>query len=312
MNTPDAGWFKLRLKSALANTEEDIDRNIEFTLKTNYKRYQDLIGTQSGAVSIVGSGPSLKENWKKLRDSKTDIVACNAACQFLLERGVVPKYMFCFDADPLIYEFFTKHPDVTYLIASRVPPKTWELLEGCNVYVWHAGGDKNIESLLQKHGKVDENAEPMVTGGSAAVTRCIHLVEPLGYKSIHIWGADSSFDEDNTHIRKSTTVERRIRIQADKRVFETAPWMAQQIEDFKILVPALTSFHKIDVVVHGDGLLPHIARAMTKPGCEEYKNIPSGRLMVEDGEPYLKRFVREVIWEAIEWNRKAKQLWQYI
>lgn len=295
--TPDTevGWVKLRLKSALANSVEDIDRNIEFALKRDYKRYQDLIGTQSGAVSIVGSGPSLKKNWEKLRDSGTDILACNAAFQFLLERGVVPKYMFCFDADPLIYEFFTKHPDVTYLIASRVPPKTWDLLEGCNVYVWHAGGDNHIESLLDQHGKM----EPMVTGGSAAVTRAMHLVQPLGYDHIHLWGADSSFSREDTHIRQSTTVERRTHVLLNKRAFETSLWMAQQAEDFKAMVPSFTNVYGIPITVHGDGLIPHLARTMTKPGCAEYDSMKHPRLLrVADGEPAWQMWVRDFVWNV--------------
>jgi uncharacterized Rossmann fold enzyme len=305
MNSPGAAWLKLRLQSSLANSDEDIDRNVEFTLNRNYTRFQDLFDTQSGAVAIVGSGPSLKKNWKKLRDFKGDIVACNAACQFLLERDIVPKYMFCFDADPLIFEFFTKHPDVTYLIASRVPPKTWELLEGCKVVVWHAGGDTNIEKLLQKHGRVDAKAECMVTGGSAAVTRCMHLVQPLGYKEIHLWGADSSFTETDTHIRQSTTLERRIQVKLNGREFETAPWMAQQVEDFKILVPAFTTFYGIRIVVHGDGLLPYVARTMTRPGCAEYEGIPRGLLRTEGGEPLWKLWLRE-------WQSKASNFWKLI
>ena len=305
MNAPDAVWLKLKMQSALANSVEDIDRNIEYTLQRKYTPFTEFLGTQSGAISIVGSGPSLKRNWKKLRDSGTDIIACNAACQFLLERGVVPKWMFCFDADPLIYEFFTPHKDITYLIASRVPPKTWDLLEGCKVVVWHSAGDEHIEELLIKHGKVGENAEPMVTGGSAAVTRCMHLVQPLGYKEVHLWGADSSFIQKDTHIRQSTTVERTMPLLTNKRVFETAPWMAQQVEDFKILVPAFTKFYGIRITVHGDGLLPHVARTMTKTGCAEYETIPKGLLKVEGGEPWWRIFARE-----FKWNLSI--LWQHI
>jgi hypothetical protein len=292
MGAPDRAWMPLRLRTALANSVEDIDRNIEHSLTQSYTPFQEILNTQSGAVSVVGSGPSLKKNWKKLRDSGTDIVACNAACQFLLERGVVPKYMFCFDADPLIYEFFTKHPDITYLIASRVPPKTWELLEGCKVVCWHSAGDKNIESILNSHNRM----EPMIAGGTAAVTRAMYLVQNLGYKEINVWGADSSFDGEDTHIRKSTTLERRILVNANKRVFETAPWMAQQIEDFKVLVPILTKHCGIRVIVHGDGLLQHIARAMTNPGCKEYEQVPFGRLRVRNGEWFLKIFMREIAW----------------
>lgn len=279
MNAPDAAWIKLKMKSALANSVEDIDRNIEFSLKQKYTRFQDILGSESGAVAVVGSGPSLKENWKDLRDSGVPILACNAACQFLLERGVTPKYMFCFDADPLTHEFFTPgtlSKDTTYLIASRISTKVWEMLEGYKVVCWHSAGDKNIQTILEKHGLM----EPMITGGSAAVTRAMILVQPIGFKEIHLWGADSSFSREDTHIRQSTTVERRIKIMVNKREFETAPWMCQQAEDFKILVPNFQRLYGMKVIVHGDGLIPHLASTM---GLE-----------VHNGEPKYKHVYRSV------------------
>jgi hypothetical protein len=206
---------------------------------------------------VVGSGPSLKENWQRLRDMDTDIIACNAACQFLLDKGIVPKYMFCFDADPLMLEFITPHPDITYLMGSRCPPKAFELLEGCKVVLWHAHGDENIEKLLQKYKKM----EPMVAGGSAAVTRAMTLAHALGYREIHLWGVDSSFKNGDTHIRKSTTEERKIHILLNGRTFLTAPWMCVQANDFKILAHQLTSLG-VRLIIHGDGLIPHLAKAM--------------------------------------------------
>ena len=134
-------WVPLNMEPKLANTVEDIDRNIEHALQRNDTPFPALVGTRSGAVSVVGSGPSLKKNWHKLRDFDGDIVACNAACQFLLEKGIVPQYMFCFDADPLMLEFITPHPDITYLIGSRCPPKAFEMLDGCKIVRWHAGGE---------------------------------------------------------------------------------------------------------------------------------------------------------------------------
>ena len=150
------------------------------------------------------------------------IIACNAACQFLLERGVIPQYMFCFDADPLMMEFITPHPDITYLIGSRCPPQTFELLKDCKVVIWHAGGDENIEKLLQKHGKFQE---PMVAGGTAAVTRSMLLAKAIGWNEIHLWGCDSSYSEGDTHSRKSTTEEKGMRVMVNKKQFLCSPWM---------------------------------------------------------------------------------------
>lgn len=286
---PTMGWLPLVVEGALANTVDDISRNIEHALGLDYIPFTELIGKKSGAVAIVGSGPSLKANWRMLQDFDGDIIACNAACQFLLEKGVVPQYMMCFDADPLVLEFFTPHADITYLIASRCVPKVFELLKDCRIVVWHASGDERMRDLLEKHDVM----EPMVIGGSAAVTRAMILALPMGYRNIHLFGADSSFAEGETHIRKSTTVERRMAVKCNGRVFEVAPWMTIQVEDLKKLTPLLRRL-QIKVHVHGDGLLPHVAKEL---GFRtDYENAVQQRIRL------LKR----------DWTHKARILWQHI
>lgn len=279
-------WLPLKIFPMLSNTTEDIDANIASCLSRKYLRHVDLVGTQSGAVSVVGSGPSLKANWRRLLKFKGDIIACNAAYQFLLERGITPKYMFCFDADPLMLEFITPHPDVKFLIGSRCPPKTFDLLKDCEVYVWHAAGDTNIEALLQKAGKFDE---PMVIGGTAAITRSMVLAQTLGYSDVHLWGADSSFLATDTHIRQSTTKEKHSFVSIGGRAFETAPWMAQQLEDFKLLAPQLSGMG-IRFHVHGDGALPQVAASMGYS-----VDLPLA----------VRQFVRTWLW-------RARTLWSHI
>ena len=252
-----AEWVRLKVHSHLANTVEDIDRNIEAALDLNLPPLQSVMGKEQGTVSVVGSGPSLKANWRSLKRMRGDIVACNASCQFLLERGIVPKYMMCFDADPLMLEFITPHPDITYLLSSRCPPKAFKMLKDCKVVCWHAGGDEHIEDILVRRRRM----EPLVKGGTAAITRAMILVLPMGYTDIHLWGADSSFSKGETHIRQSTTLEKRMMVSVAGRAFECAPWMAQQAEDFKVLAPIMAG-HKASLTVHGDGLIPQIAASM--------------------------------------------------
>ena len=251
-------WMPLNMQGVLANSCEDISRNIEGALDRDYTPFNDLIGSRSGAVAIVGSGPSLKANWHELRAFKGEIIACNAACQFLLEKGITPQYMFCFDADPLILEFFTPHKEITYLLASRCPPQAFDAVKDCKIVVWHAAGDERIREILETR-KINE---PMVTGGSAAVTRAMMLAMPMGYNEVHVYGGDSSFGaEGDTHIRKSTTVEKRIAVKCNGRVFEVAPWMTMQINDLEKLAP-LIRWTKIRMHFHGDGLLQHVARSL--------------------------------------------------
>jgi len=256
---PNMAWMPLKLESKLANTDDDIARNIKHALTLEYTSFQQLVGKSKGAVAVVGSGPSLKANWQKLRAFRGDIIACNAACQFLLGKGITPKYMFCFDADPLMLEFMTPHPDITYLLASRCPPKAFELIAGCKLVIWHAGGDTHLERLLQEAGKF---TEPMVSGGTAAITRSMVLAQAMGYMDIHLWGADSSFSNGDTHIRQSTTLERRMFVSAGGREFETAPWMVRQVEDFKVLAPRYRDLFGTRFFVHGDGLMPQVAASL--------------------------------------------------
>lgn len=280
-------WYPLAVKGVLANTVDDIARNIEHALGLDYIPFTDLVGSKTGAVAVVGSGPSLKTTWQELRAFKGDIIACNAACQFLLEKGITPTYMFCFDADKLVLEFFTNPcKDVTYLLASRCVPQAFEMLSGCRVVLWHAAGDERIRDILEARRIM----EPMIIGGSAAVTRALVLAMPMGYKDIHVYGGDSSFANGDTHIRQSTTVEKRMAVKCNGRVFETAPWMTIQVEDLKSLV------HVIKLVgarlhFHGDGLLQWVARELG---------------FRTDYENAIQQFFREA---AAFWTRRAKVLW---
>ena len=250
-------WLPLTMQGVLANSCEDISRNIEHALTLDYIPFNDLVGTRSGAVAIVGSGPSLKANWHELRAFKGDIIACNASCQFLLEKGITPQYMFCFDADPLVLEFFTPHKDITYLLGSRCVPEAFKMLDGCRIVVWHAAGDDRIREILEKR----QVNEPMITGGSAAVTRAMMMAMPMGYTDIHIYGGDSSFADGDTQIRKSTTVEKRMAVKCNGRVFEVAPWMTMQVSDLEKLAPLIKRLG-IRMHFHGDGLLQYVARTL--------------------------------------------------
>ena len=277
-------WQELKLQSLLANTNEEIDANINSALDRKLPPFQTLMGKSDGAVAIVGNGPSLKENWRELLRFKGDILACNGAFAFLLEKGIKPKFMFCFEAHDMALDFIKPVQGVTYLLASRCPPKAYDLLAGCPIVCWHAAGDHHIRDILEAR----RIAEPMVTGGTAAVTRAMNFVPSMGYKDIHIWGGDSSHLDGATHARKGPATEKPMRVQVNKREFVTSAWMAVQVEDFKILAPMLLNTLGLGLHVHGDGLLPHVAMSM---GCRT------------DIYPRVKQFARE-------WKWKARSLWQ--
>lgn len=238
----------------IVETNERIDNNIRATLEKPYKPFMSIAMQHFLPVcSIVGSAPSVEWSWRYARG---DIIACNAAHDLLVRNKVTPKYAMLWDPVAVVEEFVTPHDDVTYLVASRCHRGVFKRLEKHKVVVWHADGDPNILSLLEQYRKM----EPIVMGGSTAVMRSCFLAVAMGYHDLHLFGVDSSSD-GGTHFKKSVVTEEYMDINCLGRWFRTTSWLAVQAEDFKKIVPYLRLLG-VKFTIYGDGLIPHIAKAM--------------------------------------------------
>ena len=244
-------------------TQEESETNIAASFSRGYEPFalHNLLDMKGNgrAVHICGAGPSIEDTFRSIPAGE-DIIAANSAIPFLLDHGVVPRYAMIWDASPLLEKFAVPHPDITYLIASRCDTGVFKRLAGCNVIVWHAGGDYEVEQVLVQAGKLNE---PMVNGGSAAVTRGLYLAYAMGYRGMHLHGADSSYRGDQTHVRGSLVPEKRLRVVCHRQWFDTTPEWAAQVEEFKCIFPAFREMG-VPIVAHGDGLLPHVCRALNE------------------------------------------------
>lgn len=253
----------LQLVRSVCETPENVLRNIARTLSHPYVRFNELMNTCSGSVSVCGSGPSFEREYPYVVG---DILACNGAHDFLIERGVIPRFAVFFDAAELMDGFIRRpHSDVTYLIASRCHESVFKRLEGYNVVVWHCMGDSGLLELLQD----GEKMEPAIHGGSAAVGRGMVVAHELGYRDCHLFGTDSSFDGDRHHIGAALVPENAIEVCAiyngeRGKWYHSTAWMAGQVEDFMDAAPQLKK-KGFDITVHGTGLLPDMARLMGVP-----------------------------------------------
>lgn len=241
-------------------TEEEMNGNVEATLARGYTPINEYLDAYSGSVSIVGAAPSIRNTYMELQG---DVMTCNSALGFLLECGIVPKFQMMWDAHQLVSTFAIPHPDITYLVGARCHPDVFKRLEGCKVVVWHAGGDHNISEFLGKRGI----NEPMINGGSAAVTRAMYLVYALGYRDLHIFGADSSYSEEgDTHVNGSVVPEKDMRVWVGNgegnKCFRTTPEWCAQIEEFKMIYQNFHNYCGAQIHVYGDGMLQHVARIM--------------------------------------------------
>lgn len=254
----------LQLVRDLAVPIDLVAQNLHHTFSKPYRSILELspyrVGdtehkATKGAIAIVGSGPSIH---RTVKDMQADaILACNAAHEFLIERGIVPTFSMLWDPSPVLASMVTPHKDVTYLVASRCHPDVFKRLEGFKVFVWHAGGE---DEMLMPYLEMKEVSEPIVYGGSAATVRAMFLVLLLGYSRIKLFGSDSSFEGEVTHFRASAVPEKPIRVFCNHRWFDTTAWMAAQAEEVLPLFPLVEPLASIEV--YGDGLIPHIAETL--------------------------------------------------
>jgi hypothetical protein len=260
VRTPSGVLIPLVLRMEVCATQEEAESNLSNTFALDYERFNEHMRTSQ--LHICGAGPSLEDSYQEISG---DVLACNSALGFLLDHDVVPRYAMIWDASPLLVNFAIPNPSVTYLLASRCHPSVFERLRGCKIVVWHAGGDYDITGVLERAGI----NEPMVNGGSAAVTRALYLAYALGYRELHLHGADSSYRGDRTHVRGSLVPEKRLTVCAQRKFFDTTPEWAAQVEEFKCIYEA---FKQPDlnakIIVHGDGLLPYVANLIGEASCQ--------------------------------------------
>ncbi len=254
-------------------TSQEMHTNFFATLERGFTPINEHLGAYSGACSIVGSGPSIKETHKEL---KGDVIAINSAISYLLDQGIVPKFGVLWDGTEIVKKFARPHPDITYLVASRCHPKVFENLKGCKVIVWHAAGDHDIVDVIQRPEVFEKLkiAQPLICGGSAGVTRTLYLASVLGYADIHLFGADSCYSSaGETHIRGSVVPEKDILVSlgngtegAPAAWFRTTPEWCAQVNEYRSIyaltvsgrLSALTQGPenrlKVNLSVHGDSL----------------------------------------------------------
>ena len=249
----------LVLQMECTATADETERNMTATIARGYTPLMEHFERYSGTLSLCGSGPSLAA---KLHELTGDVLACNGAIGFLLDRGIVPRHAMLWDAAPIVAEFAVPHPDITYFVASRCHPSVFERLAGCKVVVWHAGGDHNVDDFLSDR-KIHE---PMLQGGTTAVTRGMYLAFALGYKDLHLFGADSCYTDGATHVEGASKVpEGLVNVMVGGRWFKSTCQWAAQIEEIKIIYPMMMQPEVgARITAHDEGMMAWVISIMDR------------------------------------------------
>ena len=219
---------------------------------------------------IVGGGPSLKRDlsWIKVRSAQGHtFFALNNAAAFLNNHRICAHWQIVLDARPENAKFVSRktwmHPASArgYLLASQCDPAVFANADPENTVLWHA----EIPGILDAIPG-DRHAEAITIGGGTTVlTRAMSLIYALGYRTIHLYGVDSSCEGESHHAYAQATAQSDvpIEIHIDGKTFMAAPWMVAQVYEFQRDAATLAQMG-CTLIVHGDGLLPTVAHVMAQ------------------------------------------------
>lgn len=229
-------------------------------------------------VCIVGSGPSVKKQVKKIRKMKEKgamVLAIKGAHDFLIENNIIPHAALAVDPQTHIVRCFRKKlPEghlnrPVYLIASQCHPEVFDFLSDQRVILWHLLATSSAEFL---GGKLQ------VGGGSTSGSRGIVLAWLMGFRKMHLFGFDSCLDgEGDSKLRKITgerwggeEKEKVMELVCEGKTFYADPAMAAQANEIQDVIRMLEGSK---IKAHGKGLIQTIVESNARKGMEGYYEV---------------------------------------
>jgi hypothetical protein len=221
--------------------------NARLSLERNLPRFLDLPDVAFGRIrpaAIVAGGSSLARELELVACFET-VVACGSVHDHLVGEGIIPKYCVIFDPGAGHAGFY-KNPQrgVIYLVSSTCDPAVFEALAGHCIHVWHPADDVDEEVYGGEH---------RIGGGSSVLLRAIPLAHVMGFREMHLFGADCCLFDDREHAYAHGKRGDRITVSFLGRHFATTPQLLQQAQEF--LRMYYDHQHQMMVRVYGGGLI---------------------------------------------------------
>lgn len=210
----------------------------------------------NGTGIIVAGGPSLRRELESLKLHKAmggRIFALNNTPAYLAQVGIRADAQILMDGQPEVVNYVTKQMPTQRFYCSTCDPAVLDAAGG-ELILWNA----LIEGILNV---VPEAKDPFIGGGLTVGTRAIGLLYMLGYRKIHIYGLDSSYDGADGHAYQQGDYMTLLDVTAMGKTYRTSPQLLKQADEFQELLPEILK-NGVCLYVHGEGLIPDIANAL--------------------------------------------------
>lgn len=246
-----------------AGTDESRWDNISSAIA----KYPDIVqeAPAHGRRAIIGCyGPSLQQSWPVLleqsKDPDSDVVSVSGSHDFLLSKGIVPR--FHIECDPRPHKaqnIAVPNPDTEYLLSSTCHPKMFEKVAGSKIRLWHTSDGEVARRIVDEL----KSKAPLVFGGGSVGLRSLSVMYRMGYRKLSIFGMDCSFSDDGSikwagaHAQKENPKEfPLVRVAYNGRIFTTT-WilLTYGTDFFDMMNRFLENDPSVEFRVYGDGLL---------------------------------------------------------
>jgi len=258
------GWAAADIDTCCNVSDARLRENVRRSAATEIPRVQE-IPAHDGQALIVGGAPSLKADLGELRRfsaAGATVFALNNAASFLHAEGVTPDWQVIMDARFENAAFVQPHVAKGRLIASQVDESVLHRAAACgNTQLWHC----LIEEMRADLPQWESQRALLIGGGTTVLTRTMNLAYLMGFRRIHLYGADSSYAEGEHHAYAQAVNDgdRAEEVICMGRKFRAAPWMIAQVNEFQAIAAMLAELD-CEIVVHGRGLLPFVALMMER------------------------------------------------
>lgn len=254
----------------VSNTsDEDLERNIRSS-SAKYDNWMQLSEAHDGVAVMLGGGASINDNVEEIRalkDSGATIFAMNAASQWARGHGIEVDYQVIVDAKEETSSLVDSGAN-EHLFASQCNPKTLERAK--NLTLWHLeiGG---VEEYFPPE-RVKRGGYVLLGGGASVGNSALCVAYSQGYRDLHVFGYDSSYQDGKSHAYSQPMNEfmPTTDVTWAGKTYTVSVAMKAQAEKFQITSQSLKNagckFH-----VYGDGLLQAMYRAKATDLSEQEK-----------------------------------------
>lgn len=237
---------------------ERVHRNVRHACSLGLQTL-DILPERQGAVCIVGGGPSLAGDLDELKNRQRNgqqIWALNGCARYLLEHGVDVDAQIILDGRADNVSFIV--PVASYFLGSQCDAAIFDAVKGAKVTLFHANTE-GIADAIPNDGKPLH----LISGGSTVGLNGMAVAYTQGWRNIHLFGFDSSYDESHhAYAQPLNDADAIMDVSVEGESFKAAPWMVAQVNQFQELATALADAGCV-ITVHGYGLLPFVAGLMS-------------------------------------------------